>query len=240
MVAVAVLLFVLGCVFGSFLTVVAARLPRGEPWVGGRSRCPNCKAEIGARDNVPVVSWVLLRGRCRACGEPISARYPLTEVALGALWAATYLILGSDDGGKLALGLVLCALLVLITLTDLELRVIPNVIVGFGAVVGIAIVAGTDIDSLPENLIAAAIAGAVLLVVALAYPRGMGMGDVKLVAMMGVYLGRAVAPALLIGLLAGALVGAVMIARRGVGGAQAGDPVRAVPGPRRRDRDLVR
>ena len=89
-----------------------------------------------ARDNVPIVSWLWLRGRCRDCGEPISARYPLTEAGLGALWAATYLILGSDDGGRLALGLVLCAVLVVITLTDLELRLIPNAIVLSGAVVG--------------------------------------------------------------------------------------------------------
>jgi leader peptidase (prepilin peptidase)/N-methyltransferase len=215
MAAVAVLLFVLGCVFGSFLSVVAHRLPRGESFVSGRSRCPSCGAQIGARDNVPIVSWLLLRGRCRACGEPISARYPLTEAGLGVLWAATYLILGDDDGGRLALGLLLCALLVTITITDLELRVIPNAIVGLGALAGLVILAATDAAAVPENLLAAVIAGAVLLLVVLAYPRGMGMGDVKLVAMMGIYLGRAIAPAVLIGLIGGAAVGAVLIVRHG-------------------------
>ena len=111
MASVAVALFVAGCIFGSFLSVVAHRLPRKESFVTGRSRCPSCGAQIAARDNIPVISWLLLRGRCRHCGEPISARYPLAEIGLGVLWAATYLILGDDDGGQLALGLVLCALL---------------------------------------------------------------------------------------------------------------------------------
>jgi leader peptidase (prepilin peptidase)/N-methyltransferase len=215
MASVAVLLFVLGCVFGSFITVVAHRVPRGESFITGRSRCPNCGAQVAARDNIPVVSWLLLRGRCRGCGASISVRYPLTELGLGALWAVTYLVLEDGDEAQLALGLVLCALLVTITLTDLDRRVIPNVIVGFGAIVAVAVVAATDAGELPERLLAAAIAGGILFVVALAYPRGMGMGDVKLVAMLGLYLGRAVAPAVLIGLLAGAVVGAVMIARHG-------------------------
>ena len=215
MAAIAAALFVLGAVIGSFVTVLAHRLPRGEPWVGGRSSCPDCGATIPARDNVPIVSWLWLRGRCRSCGEPISARYPLTEAGLGALWAATYLILDTDDEGRLVLGLVLCALLVAITLTDLDLRLIPNALVLFGAVVGVAIVAITDTDSLAENLIAAAVAGGAMFLIALAYPRGMGMGDVKLVAMMGLYLGRAIAPAVLIGFALGALVGGVLLARHG-------------------------
>ncbi|MGH2953166.1 MAG: prepilin peptidase [Solirubrobacterales bacterium] len=215
MAAVAVLLFVLGCVFGSFVTVLAHRIPRGESWVGGRSRCPSCGAEIGARDNVPVLSWLLLRGRCRACGEPISVRYLLAEVGLGGLWAATYLVLGDDDVALLALGLVLCVVLVAITLTDLDLRLIPNKLVLAGAVVAVAMVAATDAGDLGERAIAAAAGGGVLFLVALAYPRGMGMGDVKLVAMMGLYLGRAIAPAVLVGFAAGALVGAAMIARHG-------------------------
>jgi leader peptidase (prepilin peptidase) / N-methyltransferase len=215
MASVAILLFVLGCVLGSFITVVAYRLPRGQGFVGGRSRCPACGVQIGARDNVPVLSWLLLRGRCRSCGEPISIRYPLAEVGLGALWAATYLILGDDDGGQLALGLVLCAVLVAITLTDLDLRKIPNAIVAAGALAALGILVATDVDSVPENLLAAAIGGVVMGGIALAYPRGMGMGDAKLVAMMGLYLGRALAPAVLVGLLTGAVVGGALIARHG-------------------------
>lgn len=204
-----------GMIFGSFATVVAHRVPRGESFVIGRSRCPGCGAMIAAYDNVPVVSWLLLRGHCRSCGMRIPARYPLTELAMAALFAATVLILGTDDVGELALGLSLCALLVTVTLTDFERRVIPNPVLGVGAVVAVALVAVADPSSVPERALAAAGAGGALLLVALAYPRGMGMGDVKLVAVMGLYLGRAVAPALLVGFAAGALVGLAMIARRG-------------------------
>jgi leader peptidase (prepilin peptidase) / N-methyltransferase len=202
---------------GSFLTVLAHRVPRGEGFVTGRSRCPACGAQIAARDNIPVVSWLVLRGRCRSCGERIAVRYPLTELGLGALWAATYLILGDDDAGQLALGLVLCAVLVAITLTDLELRLIPNRFVLAGAIAGVGIIAATDASSLGDRAIAAAASGGFLLIVALAYPRGMGMGDVKLVAMMGIYLGKAVAPALIVGFAAGALVGGYLMLRHGAG-----------------------
>ena len=204
-----------GLALGSFATVVAHRVPRGESIVSGRSRCPGCDATIAAHDNVPVLSWLLLRGRCRRCGERIPVRYPLTELAMAALFAATVLILGTDDVGQLALGLALCALLVTITLTDLERRVIPNAVLLVGAVIGVAIAAAADPGSLAERGIAAAGAGGFLFCVALAYPRGMGMGDVKLVAVMGLYLGRAVAPAVLIAFAAGALVGLVLIALRG-------------------------
>ncbi len=204
-----------GMILGSFATVVAHRVPRGESIVLGRSRCPSCGATIAAYDNVPVLSWLMLRGQCRRCGERISPRYPLTELAMAALFAATVLILGTDDLGQLALGLALCALLVTVTLTDLERRVIPNPVLLVGALVGAGIAAATDPASLPERALAAAGAGGFLFCVALAYPRGMGMGDVKLVAVMGLYLGRAVAPALLVGFAAGALVGLVLIARQG-------------------------
>lgn len=204
-----------GLAFGSFATVAAHRIPRGESIVTGRSRCPGCGTTIAAYDNVPVISWLLLRGRCRSCGERISPRYPLTEIAMAALFAATTLILGTGDAGELALGLVLCALLVTITLTDIERRVIPNAVLLAGAMIGLAIAAAADPAGLAERAIAGGAAGGFLFLVALAYPRGMGMGDVKLVAVMGLYLGRAVAPALLFGFAAGALVGLALIARRG-------------------------
>jgi leader peptidase (prepilin peptidase) / N-methyltransferase len=215
MAALVIGLFVLGTIFGSFITVVAHRVPIGESFATGRSRCPHCGEQIAARDNLPVVSWLLLRGRCRSCGEPISPRYPLTEVGLGVLWAGTALALGNDDVGQLVLGLVFCAVLLAITLTDLELQIIPNVIVGFGAVAGIAIVLAFDLGNLDQRAIAMVIAAGALLLVTLAYPQGMGLGDVKLVAMMAIYLGRSIAPALLIGFAAGAAVGVGLIARGG-------------------------
>ena len=210
----ALFLLAAGMIVGSFVTVIAHRVPRGEQFVTGRSRCPSCDAQIAAYDNLPVVSWIALRGRCRACGARISPRYPLTELGLGLLWAVTYLVIGDENLTELALGLVFCAVLVTITLTDLEQRLIPNKIVLAGALAAVAI-ALTDPPSLGERGIAAVAAGGFLLVVALLYPRGMGMGDVKLAAMMGLYLGRAVAPALLIAFAAGALVGIAMMARHG-------------------------
>lgn len=208
-------LFVLGAVIGSFVTVVAHRVPRKEGFVTGRSRCPSCGHEVRARDNVPLLSWLVLRGRCRDCGEPISKLYPLTELGLGLLYLGTFLALGDGDAGELVLGLVLCTVLTAITLTDLELRLIPNAIVLAGSIAAVAIVAINDPGELGENVAAAAIAGGVLFLIVMAYPRGMGMGDAKLVAMMGLFLGKAVAPAVLIGFLVGALVGVALIIRHG-------------------------
>jgi leader peptidase (prepilin peptidase)/N-methyltransferase len=211
----AIPLFIAGAILGSFATALAHRLPRGENWVSERSRCPECGAQIRARDNVPILSWLALRGRCRDCGAPISARYPLAELTLGALFAATYVILGDDEWWYLVGGLVLCLVLVVITLTDLDQRIIPNKVVLAGSVAAVVLVAIGDPDSLVEHVLSAAIAGGLMFLIALAYPRGMGMGDAKLVGMIGLFIGRAVAPAALIGFALGAVVGIVMIARRG-------------------------
>jgi leader peptidase (prepilin peptidase)/N-methyltransferase len=156
----------------------------------------------------------VLRGRSRCCGQPIPFRYPLTELGLGALYAATVLVLW-DDPGEVALGLVFVTTLVTITLTDLERRIIPNRILLVAALLGVAIAAVADPGSLPERAIAAAGAGGLLFLAALAYPRGMGLGDVKLAAVMGLFLGRNVAPALFVALLSGSLVGLALIARHG-------------------------
>jgi leader peptidase (prepilin peptidase)/N-methyltransferase len=215
MTAAAPIAFVGGMLAGSFASVIAHRVPRGEPFVTGRSRCPGCGAQIAAYDNVPILSWLLLRGRCRNCGERISARYPLAELAMAVLFALTVVVLGTDDVGELALGLSFCALLVTITLTDLERRIIPNKVLIAGAVIGVAIAAVSDPSSLPERGFAALGAGGFLLLAALAYPRGMGMGDVKLAAVMGIYLGSAVAPALAVAIAAGAVVGLGLMLRHG-------------------------
>jgi leader peptidase (prepilin peptidase)/N-methyltransferase len=219
----AALLFLLGAVIGSFLSVVAHRVPRGEGFVTGRSRCPRCGATIAARDNVPIVSWLILHGRCRSCGERISVRYPLIEFGTGLAFAGAVLVyLESDEGlatgpdaAGLAAGLVFIAVLGAITLADLDLRVIPNKVLIAGAVLGVPLVLIADAGSALERAIAVAAAGGGLLLVAVAYPRGMGMGDMKLAALMGLYLGRAVAPGILIGFLAGAVVGVALIARHG-------------------------
>jgi leader peptidase (prepilin peptidase)/N-methyltransferase len=223
MAAAASFAFLGGMVAGSFISVVAHRVPRGLSIVGPRSRCPSCGAQIAAHDNVPVISWLLLRGRCRRCRDRISPRYPAVELGLGAAFLATVLVLW-DDPAQLALGLVFVATLAAITLTDLELRIIPNRILLASAIAGIAIAAAADPSSLPERGGAAVAAGGLLLLAALAYPRGMGMGDVKLAALMGLYLGSAVAPALLIGFLAGALVGLGLMVREGAAARKRGVP----------------
>jgi leader peptidase (prepilin peptidase) / N-methyltransferase len=208
------LLAVFGAMIGSFLTVVAYRVPRAESVVGGRSHCPDCGAQIAAYDNVPVLSWLSLRGRSRCCHQSISARYPLTEISLAALFAAVALRF-HGDAGELALGLVFVSMLLAITLTDLDLRIIPNKVLAVGSLIGLAIVAISDPASIPERAAAAAGAGGVLFVAALAYPGGMGMGDVKLAAAMGLFLGVEVIPAMVIALLAGSLVGIAMMIRLG-------------------------
>ena len=203
-----------GLLIGSFLTVVAWRVPRGESVVGGRSLCPECGTQIAAYDNVPLFSWLALRGSARCCGARISARYPLTELSLGVLWAAAVLVL-REDTAAMVLAMALFATLVVVTVTDLELRIIPNKILLVSAPLAVALGLALDPGGEPERLIAGAAAGAFLLLVALIYPRGMGMGDVKLVAVMGLYLGRAIAAALLIGIAAGALVGLGLILVKG-------------------------
>jgi leader peptidase (prepilin peptidase) / N-methyltransferase len=210
----AALAFFGGLSAGSFVTVVAHRVPRGESIVRPRSRCSGCGTQIAAYDNVPVFSWLFLRGRCRGCGAGIGLRYPLTELALGLLYALTVVVLWGD-ATEMALGLVFVTMLVAVTLTDLERRIIPNRVLLVAAVLSLAITAVGDPGSLPERLIAAAAAGGLLFLAALAYPGGMGLGDVKLAAVMGLFLGRSVAPALLAALLLGSAVGIWLIAREG-------------------------
>jgi prepilin signal peptidase PulO-like enzyme (type II secretory pathway) len=134
---------------------------------------------------------------------------------MAGLFAATIQILGTDDHGELVLGLAFCGLLVVVTVTDIERRVIPNAVLFAGAVLGLAIAAASDPGSLGERAIGAGAAGGSLLLVALANPQGMGLGDAKLAAVMGLYLGRSVVPALLVGFGTGAVVGVTLIARRG-------------------------
>jgi leader peptidase (prepilin peptidase)/N-methyltransferase len=202
-----------GLVMGSFVTAVSHRVPRGISIVGPRSLCPGCDSRIAAYDNIPVISWVLLGGRARCCGIRISPRYPLTEAVVGALFAVV--VLFESDAATIALDLVFVTMLAAVTLTDLEKRIIPNGILLVGAAACLAIAIPTDPAAVPERLIAAAAAGGLLFLVALAYPAGMGLGDVKLIAVMGLFLGRSVAPALLIALVVGSAVGLALIARHG-------------------------
>ena len=199
---------------GSFLVLVAYRLPRSESLVSPGSRCPGCGTAIKPYDNLPVIGWLLLRGQCRSCGKRISPRYPIVEALTGVLAVAVVLVKHGAD--EIVLGLVLVGILVPIALIDLEYRVIPNKITVPAAVAAVAIGLALNPSGVPEQLIAGAAAGGFLLVFALLYPRGMGMGDVKLAAVLGLYLGRSVAVAVLVAVLAGTIVGGLIMARLGV------------------------
>lgn len=205
---------VFGAIFGSFLNVVAHRLPRRESLVTPASHCVACGVEIKPYDNVPVLSWLLLRGRCRSCGAHISARYPLIEAGTAALCVAVVLVKGSAAG--VALGLAMVLLLVPAAAIDLEHKRIPNLITLPGCALAIALGLAFDPAGEPARLLAGLGAGGAFLIVTLISPRGMGMGDVKLAAMLGLFLGTAVIPAILIALLAGVIVGGVVMARVGV------------------------
>jgi leader peptidase (prepilin peptidase) / N-methyltransferase len=204
----------LGATIGSFLNVVAYRLPRGESLVRPGSHCPGCGTAIKTYDNIPVIGWLLLRGRCRNCRTRISPRYPIVE-ALTALLAVA-VVLVKHSAADIALGLTLIGILVPIALIDLEHRIIPNKVTLPAAVAALAIGLGLHRSGVTEQLIAAAAAGGFLLVFALAYPRGMGMGDVKLAAVLGLFLGRSVAVAILAAVLIGTVAGAGVMARVGV------------------------
>ncbi|HEX3831623.1 MAG TPA: prepilin peptidase [Solirubrobacteraceae bacterium] len=205
---------VAGLCLGSFLNVVAYRLPAGISLLTPPSACPGCDVPIRPYDNVPVLSWLLLGGRCRSCERSISPRYPLTEALTGALFAAV--VIARVAHQAVWLDLVFVAALVAITRIDIEQRIIPNRILAPLAAAALVLTAIFEPHQLPERLIAATAAGGLLLAAALAYPGGMGMGDVKLAAVMGLVLGRAVAPALLVAVIAGTLVGVVVMARRGI------------------------
>jgi leader peptidase (prepilin peptidase) / N-methyltransferase len=205
---------VIGAIFGSFFNVVAYRLPRGESLSRPRSRCPGCQTPIKPYDNIPIVSWLALRGSCRACGSRISARYPLVEAGTAVLCALVVLAKGFDEDAVLGVALVL--LLVPVTLIDLDHRIIPNKLMIVGAVLAPALVLLTAPDDLVEHLIAGVAAGGFFLLAVLAYPRGMGVGDIKLAAVLGLFLGRDVGPAVFLALITGTLVGALIMARKGV------------------------
>jgi leader peptidase (prepilin peptidase)/N-methyltransferase len=214
-VLVALALFVLGLPLGSFFNVVAYRVPRGQtPWSPSRSYCPNCGEPVQARDNLPVLGWILLRGRCRNCGEPISSRYPIFEFLTAALFAACGLKFGWTI--ELLPALLFVSTLVIVTNSDLDLQLIPNKVLIVSVAAGVPAMLLAASDKWMTWMLSAVIAFTVMFLICLAYPRGMGMGDVKLAGVMGLYLGRAVAPSLLIAFALGSIFGIGVMAVRGV------------------------
>jgi leader peptidase (prepilin peptidase)/N-methyltransferase len=205
---------IFGAIVGSFLNVVAYRLPRRQSLLRPGSRCPGCETPIKPYDNVPVLGWLWLRGRCRACGARIAWRYPAVEALTALLCACVVLRFGADSDVWLPLAFVL--LLVPITLIDLDFHIIPNALTLLGAVAALALTLAFASDQLLPRLIACVAAGGFFLIAAIVYPAGMGMGDVKLAGVMGLVLGRAVAPAIFAALLLGTVVGIAVVARYGV------------------------
>jgi leader peptidase (prepilin peptidase) / N-methyltransferase len=212
----------LGAMVGSFLTVVTARLPGGESIVSPGSACPRCGHALRWRENVPIVSWLALRGRCSACGAAIGVRYLALEVGTAVVFGGVVAARGFD--ADLALELPFAAVLIAVAAIDLGHRIVPNRIVVPAAVYAVAVGAVVQPGDLLEHLIAGGAAFVALLLAALAYPAGMGMGDVKLAGTMGLFLGSAVAPALLVAFLAGTVVGLAIIAREGASARKRGVP----------------
>jgi leader peptidase (prepilin peptidase)/N-methyltransferase len=219
-VAVAAIAFAPGLALGSFLNVVAARVPLRRSIVRPASACMSCGTEIAARDNVPLLSYALLRGRCRHCSGRIPARYPAVELATAALIAACVLAFGLTV--QAALAAFFCSVLVAISAVDLEHRIVPNRIVLPATAVLLPL--HTFADPTPEWTLAALGASLFLFLAVLAYPAGMGMGDVKLALFMGAMLGKTVAVALMVGMVAALVPSAFLLAKHGTKARKMGIP----------------
>jgi leader peptidase (prepilin peptidase)/N-methyltransferase len=210
-VAAAAVVLIPGLAVGSFVNVVAARVPLKRSVVHPGSACMSCGASLAWYDNVPLLSYFLLRGRCRHCGTAISLRYPAVEALTAVLFAACVLKFGVSWDALV--GGIFCAALVAVSATDVERRIIPNAVVLPTA----AVVLGLNTTLHPSVEWAAAGLGAsgFLLLAALAYPAGMGMGDVKLALLLGVGVGRSVPVALMLGMIAALVPSAVLLAKHG-------------------------
>jgi len=212
-IALALLCGLVGLLIGSFLNVVIWRVPRGESVVRPPSACPSCGHEIRPRDNVPVLSWLLLRGKCRDCGHPISARYPLVELTCGLLFAVMALRFGFD--AVLPAYLYLAAVGLALALIDIDTKRLPDALTlpswGVAAVLlgGAAAVNGDGAAAL-RALVGAVALGAFYFALLFAYPAGMGFGDVKLAPVLGAYLGWISYGVLAVGAFLGFLYGGVV------------------------------
>ena len=220
----------LGAIIGSFLNVVIHRYPREESIVFPPSHCGSCNAVVKPYDNVPVLSYLWLRGRCRACRAPFSARYPLVELANALFYLAIFLQTGVTVG-FVAVAAIVSMTIVLIFI-DLEIQILPDVIDLPGIVIGLAIGAThlgalypdlTLSRTLLESVAGAAVGGGILLAIALAYKllrkvEGMGLGDVKMMAMIGAVIGwEPLLPAFIVASVTGAIVGLVVASKSGQG-----------------------
>ena len=208
---VAALALAPGLALGSFLNVVAARVPLRRSIMSPGSACMSCAQQLAWYDNIPLVSWLALRGRCRSCGVHIPARYPAVELVTALLVAGSVWKFGLT--GSAAVAAFVCLVLVAVSATDIEHRIIPNRIVVPAAAIVLA--ANTALHPSPVWALAALGAAGFLFAAALAYPKGMGMGDVKLALLMGAALGKTVSVAMMIGMVAALVPGIYLLARHG-------------------------
>jgi leader peptidase (prepilin peptidase)/N-methyltransferase len=208
---VAALALAPGLALGSFLNVVAARVPLRRSIMSPGSACMSCAQELAWYDNIPLVSWLALRGRCRSCGVHIPARYPAVELVTALLVAGSVWKFGLTSSAAVAA--FVCLVLVAVSATDIEHRIIPNRIVVPAAAIVLA--ANTALHPSPVWALAALGAAGFLFAAALAYPKGMGMGDVKLALLMGAALGKSVSVAMMIGMVAALVPGIYLLARHG-------------------------
>lgn len=200
-----------GLALGSFLNVVAARVPLRRSLVRPGSACPSCSAPIAWYDNVPLLSYALLGGRCRSCRAPIGLLYPAVELTAALLVAGCVLAFGPTLDAVVAA--LFCCVLVAVSAIDLRHRIIPNRIVLPATAVALPV--QTLLHPSPEWAIGALGASLFLFLAVLAYPAGMGMGDVKLALFMGAVLGKAVAVAMMLGMVAALVPGLFLLARHG-------------------------
>jgi leader peptidase (prepilin peptidase)/N-methyltransferase len=205
---------------GSFVNVVAARVPLRRSVVRPGSACMSCGAWLAWYDNVPVVSWLLLRGRCRSCGAGISPLYPAVELATAGLVAGCFVAFGLSAEALVAA--FFCVVLVVLSAIDLRHRIVPNRIVLPAA--ALVLVAQTALEPSPEWALGALGASGFLFVAALTYPAGMGMGDVKLALLLGAMLGRVVGVGLMVGMIAALLPSIGLLVRHGSAARKMGIP----------------
>jgi leader peptidase (prepilin peptidase)/N-methyltransferase len=218
----AVIAALMGLLVGSFLNVVAHRLPRDLSIVSPPSHCPSCGARIAVHDNIPVVSWILLRGRCRSCKARISARYPAIELANGILWVAAYRV--APTWGDFLSGALLCSAGLALLAIDAEFQILPDLITLPGIAVGLALSFFSERRTPAGAALGAALGAGGLYLLAFVYEKiarqeGMGLGDVKMLGMIGAFLGPAgVVITVLLASLSGSVIGVALILSKGGSG----------------------
>lgn len=210
-----ILLYILGLIVGSFSNVCIYRIPRNESIIYPASHCPKCSTTILAKDNIPLLSYILLKGRCRNCGSRISIKYPVVEFLTGLIYVIIYLIYGFSI--QFLIYLILLSVLTIITFIDLNEKIVPDVITLPGIVIGLILSFFVPYISFINSALGVVIGGGIILIIALAgfaifKKEAMGGGDIKLAAMIGAFLGwRYIIISLFLGFFLGALTGIILI-----------------------------